>query len=174
MSSSPSFASSITAAAPAAGSPVAVTDLSHLSKVVVKTTPARPDGLTVAFGASELSGEALVCGTRPGEWTVVGPAEAVGAVTDGSAAHVVDITHGRALLSVAGPAAASVMEKVCSLDFSDDMMPAGAVASASVAKVACDVIRCDGESPVYWVAADRSFGQYLHDALVDAAAEFNG
>ena len=79
---------------------------------------------------------------------------------------------------VAGEAAASTLEKVCSLDWSDEMMPDGAVTSASVAKVACDVIRHDsatgsGTTTAYWIAADRSFGQYLHDALLDAAAEFN-
>lgn len=153
-----------------------MTDLSALAKLVIKTTAARPTVLAPAFGSSEAVGEALVCGTRPGEWTVIGPADACRAVVADTvadtSAHVVDLTHGRALIEVAGADAASALEKVCSLDWSDDMMPDGAVTSASVAKVACDVIRRDGESPAYWIAADRSFGQYLFDALVDAAAEF--
>lgn len=173
MSSSPSFLSSVAAtASEAVDGPVAISDLSHLTKLVVKTTAARPDGLTPAFGTSTVSGEALICGTRPGEWTVFGPADATEMAVAATTAHVVDITHGRVLLSVAGPAAASTLEKVCSLDWSDDMMPDGAVTSASVAKVACDVIRRDDETPAYWISSDRSFGQYLYDALMDAASEF--
>ncbi len=174
--STTSFVSSITDPADGAtGGAVTITDFSHLTKLVVKTTPARPDGLGPRFGSGELVGDALVCGTRPGEWTVIGPAgacaAAVGPATETSA-HVIDITHGLVLIQVAGPAAASALEKVCSLDWSDDMMPDGAVTSGSVAKVSCDVIRHDGHSPAYWIAADRSFGQYLYEALVDAAAEF--
>ena len=36
-----------------------------------------------------------------------------------------------------------MLEKVCSLDWSDPMTPDGAVASASVAKVTCDIARND-------------------------------
>jgi len=59
------------------------------------------------------------------------------------------------------------------LDWSDAMTPNGAVASASVAKVTCDIARCDGDSaPSYMIFCDRSFGQYLFDALIDAGEEF--
>lgn len=186
----PTFASSIdpSSATPTADGPVTITDLSELAKVVVKEagTPssARSGGPGPRFGSSELVGEpsgdqVLVCGSRPGEWTVLGPPAAVAATVaklDGeTGGHVIDLTHGRALIEVAGPAAASVMEKVCSLDWSDDMMPDGAVTSASVAKVTCDVVRRDRDGqPAYLLAADRSFGQYLHDALVDATTEFTG
>ena len=177
VSSSPVFASSISprSGASASGGAVTVTDLSHLTKLVVKTTPARPDGLAPPFGTSATAGEALICGSRPGEWTVIGSTDACrDAVGSPSAtsAHVVDVTHGRVLLAVAGTAATSTLEKVCSLDWSDAMMPDGAVTSASVAKVTCDVVRHDGDTPTYWISADRSFGQYLHDALLDASAEF--
>ena len=172
----PVFASSVTNPVEgSSGGAVTITDLSHLTKLVVKTTPTRPDGLAPPFGAGEPAGEAVVCGTRPGEWTVIGPADACrGAVGQptASSAHVVDISHGRVLIQVAGPAAASALEKVCSLDWSDEMMPDGAVTSASVAKVVCDVIRHDGASVRYWLLADRSYGQYVYDALIDAAAEF--
>ena len=58
-------------------------------------------------------------------------------------------------------------------DWSDAMTPNGAVVSASVAKVTCDLAREDrGEQPTYLVACDRSFGQYLFDALLDAGDEF--
>ena len=66
-----------------------------------------------------------------------------------------------------------MLEKVCSLDWSDPMTPDGAVASASVAKVTCDIARNDVDgTPSYLVFCDRSFGQYLFDALIDAGNEF--
>ena len=87
MSSSPSFLSPVSSdeSMPPDG-PVVFADLSHLTKLVVKTTPARADGLAPAFGASESTGDALVCGTRPGEWTVIGPADAALAAVAGSSA----------------------------------------------------------------------------------------
>jgi len=84
-----------------------------------------------------------------------------------------DWTHGRALFRVTGADASRMLEKVCSLDWSDSMTPDGAVASASVAKVSCDVARNDVDgSPSYLIFCDRSFGQYLFDALIDVGAEF--
>ena len=86
---------------------------------------------------------------------------------------IVDWTHGRAQFRVTGDFATSVLEKVCGLDWSNDMMPNGAVTSGSVAKVTCDLIRSDvDDTPSYLVLCDRSFGQYLFDALIDAGNEF--
>lgn len=179
MSDTPTFVSSIVEASVGAALPavtltaVTLTDLSYLTKVVVKTTPARTGGLGPAFGSSEVVGEALVCGSRPGEWLVLGQPEAVAGAIGDVDANQVDVTHGRLLIEVAGAAAVATLEKVCSLDWDDRMMPDGAVTSASVAKVNCDIIRSDRDgAPAYLIAADRSFGQYLHDAIVDAAQEF--
>lgn len=172
VSDSPVFTSPITADPSGAAGAVTVTDMSHLSKLIVKTTAAHAAGSGPPFGTSATAGEALVCATRPDEWMVIGTTEATAAAVTDVAAYVVDLTHGRLLIEVAGEAATSALEKVCSIDWSDDMMPDGAVTSASVAKVSCDIIRHDREHPAYWIAADRSFGQYLYEALIDAAAEF--
>lgn len=171
----PRFASSIlTVIDGTAEAVVTITDKSDLTKLSVKTTPSRATGLGPAFGTSELVGEALVCGSRPGEWLVIGEADAVRAAVGDVEAHTVDLTHGRVLIEVAGEAAAGTLEKICNLDWSDSMTPDGAVVSASVAKISCDVIRHDNDGRrAYLVAADRSFGQYLYDAIADAAAEFS-
>ena len=80
---------------------------------------------------------------------------------------VVDFTHGRALLRLTTDQAAGVLEKMCSLDLGDTMTPDGAVVSASVAKVSCDVIRDDVDGTrSYLIACDRSFGDYLIGAMV--------
>lgn len=133
--------------------------------------------LDAVFGSSSTAaGGVLVLGSRPGEWIVLGTADAVdGLDTVDPSDHVsaLDWTHGRALFRVTGPDAPRMLEKVCSLDWSDPMTPNGAVASASVAKVTCDIARNDVDgTPSYLVFCDRSFGQYLFDALIDAGDEF--
>ncbi len=137
--------------------------------------------LGAPFGSSRRApGGALVLGSRPGEWILLGTAEsaadAAGAL-DGVAGEdfvtALDWTHGRALFRLTGHDAARMLEKVCSLDWSEEMTPDGAVASASVAKVTCDLAREDFDGkPSYLIFCDRSFGQYLFDALIDAGDEF--
>ena len=142
---------------------------------------AAADRLGAPFGSTQAAaGGAVVLGSRPGEWIVLGAPDAVAEVIDGLDAldssdfvTALDWTHGRALFRVTGPDAPRMLEKVCSLDWSDPMMPDGAVASASVAKVTCDIARDDvSGTPAYLIFCDRSFGQYLFDALLDAGEEF--
>ncbi len=142
--------------------------------------------LGVSFGSAILKGgNVLVAATRPTEWLALGDPASVAAVIDqlvavaeesGNPNHMstVDLTHGRALFRISGAAAAKTLEKVCSLDWADNMMPDGAVASASVAKVTCDIIRNNQyEQTSYLIASDRSSAQYLFDAIIDAGAEFD-
>ena len=160
-----------------------LTDISATTKWLVRGSP---DGAAAArlgapFGSSSTApGGATVLGSRPGEWIVVGTADAVAAAVEGlegsdpsDYVSCLDWTHGRALFRVTGNDATRMLEKVCSLDWSDPMTPDGAVASASVAKVTCDIARNDIDgTPSYLVFCDRSVGQYLFDALLDAGDEF--
>ncbi len=160
-----------------------LTDTSETTKWLVR---AASDGsvaehLGVSFGASRCTGGALILGSRPGEWIVFGTPDGVSQVVTSleqfantSFLTTLDWSHGRALFRVAGSTAPVMLEKVCSVDFSDSMTPDGAVGSASVAKVTCDFARDDdGDIPSYWIFCDRSFGQFLFDALIDAGAEFD-
>jgi len=125
-------------------------------------------------------GGALVLGSRPGEWIIVGtPSEVAAAVADLAGLGeqefmtALDWTHSRAMFRVTGADAARMLEKVCGIDWSDHMTPDGAVLSASVALTTCDLARNDvNGTPSYLVFCDRSFGQYLFDALIDAGNEF--
>jgi heterotetrameric sarcosine oxidase gamma subunit len=132
----------------------------------------------VPFGGSRLHDEVLISGQRPGEWLLLGSATAIGAAASSidQTGHVsiVDHTHSRALFRLVGETASGLLEKVCSLDWSDAMTPNGAVVSASVAKVTCDIVRNDHQgTPSYLIACDRSFAQYLFDAVLDAGKEFD-
>jgi heterotetrameric sarcosine oxidase gamma subunit len=131
----------------------------------------------VSFGTSEQRGDVLVVGSRPDEWTLLGPADAVAAVVGGidlsGFASTTDITHSRLMIRLTGDDAARAMEKACGIDLSDVMTPDGAAVGASVAKVTCDIVRDDVNGVrSYRFLADRSFGQYFWDALRDCAAEF--
>jgi heterotetrameric sarcosine oxidase gamma subunit len=158
---------------------LALADESALSKWIVRapTGSGAAEGLATPFGSSSVRNGTLIAATRPDEWLLLGSVieiedilqtlPAAGPVT------LVDWTHARAVLRLTGQPAPRALEKVCGLDWSDDMTPDGAVTSASVAKVTCDVVRNDlAGVPSYLILCDRSFGQYLYDALADAAAEF--
>src|SRR5579859_5436167 len=133
-----------------------------------------------AFGPDE---SWLVVGSGPGEWFVFAPPGAaaqasgwLGAMAADTAGEefvsVVDLTHGRALVRIAGQDAAELLALLCGADLHDDMAPDGAALRSAVAGVATDIIRDDraGEAgvPSYLLHCERSSGQYLFDALVSA------
>jgi sarcosine oxidase subunit alpha len=162
------------------GAALQLIDESSMSKFVIRAAPGTPARASLAqvFAGSRRSNNVLIAGTRPDEWMLLGPVEPVhtriAELPEGGHVSVVDWTHGRAQFRLTGAAATRTLEKVCSLDWSDAMMPDGAVTSASVAMVTCDLIRSDVDStPSYLILCDRSFGQYLFDALMDAGDEFD-
>lgn len=179
MPDTPTFESPVVKTYPAAiGNGLKLSDVSETTKTIVRADPAMGErlGMRVGFGASRAEGDSLICGARPGEWMVLGSPEGAAAFvaqldTSGHVS-VVDHTHSRALFRLTGDEAADALAKVCSLDLSDAMTPNGAVTSASVAKVNCDLTRADTDQRSYLIACDRSFGQYLFDALLDAGQEF--
>lgn len=153
---------------------ITLADESATTKTLVRSDRTQ---FGVGFGASRTHGQALVCGTRPDEWLVLGPAAAVqaaeAAVDRDGFTNVIPFTHGRALFRLTGDRAPELLGKICGIDWSDTMTPPGAVVGASVALVTCDIIRHDldaGRS--YLIQCDRSFGQYLFDAILDAGDEF--
>ena len=172
----PEFRSSVTTLSATPEGVPALADESALTKVSVRAqVGASPLG--VDFTRTARRGGVLIAGIRPDEWLLLGSANDVEAllVTAQFDASVnrIDVTHSRLCLRLTGVRSASVLEKVCSLDFDDMMFPNGATGSASVAKVSSDLIRDDiGDEPSYLLLADRSFGQYLYDAIHDATTEF--
>lgn len=174
------FTSPVTSSYPRnEGATLSLADQTDQAKVIVRAaegTSARK-ALNVSFGQSRSDGDVLIAGSRPDEWMLLGPHAAVQAKAaeipkDGHVS-IVDWTHGRAAFRLSGVVATSALEKICGIDWSDNMMPDGAVTSASVAVVTCDLVRNDVDgTPSYLVLCDRSFGQYLFDAIIDAANEF--
>ena len=174
--------------AASSGGDLTLSDVSATTKWLVRAGAegSTADRLGARFGVSQVApGGALVLGARPGEWIILGtPAEVAAAVADLDGLEeqefmsALDWTHSRAMFRVTGAEATRLLEKVCGLDWGDHMTPDGAVASASVALVTCDLARNDipqdntAATPSYLIFCDRSFGQYLFDALIDAGNEF--
>ena len=156
-----------------------VRDISSTAKAIVRagaeTNVSRQ--LAVPFGASRAEDGVLIVGQRPDEWILLGQETAVQVLVDSldRSGHVsvIDGTHSRALFRLTGADAASVLEKLCNLDWNDHMTPDGAAASGSVARVICDIVRndLDGDRS-YLISCDRSYGQYLLAVILDAGQEF--
>jgi heterotetrameric sarcosine oxidase gamma subunit len=152
-----------------------LTDLTPLTKLAVRADPAGP----VAEGLAAPSAAVLVTSVVAGEWLVLGEAgERAGVAAwleslgDGEFASVVDLTHGRALLRLAGRQASEVLAKECAVDLGDRGCPDGRALRTAVAGLAVDVVRRDRDSvPSYLMHCERSSGQYLFDALLDAGAD---
>ena len=150
--------------------PLRVADLSQLAKIGVKA-PNSP--FDVPYGRSARTGDWIVAGSGPDEWTLLGPIGASRAVETNGFATVIDLTHGRALMRLTGRQAGMLLSKLCPIDLTDRMCPNRAAFRASVANVVTDVLRddLDGISS-YLLHCERSSGQFLFEAILDAGTEF--
>jgi heterotetrameric sarcosine oxidase gamma subunit len=167
--------------------PLTVTDLTPLAKVAVRAPVdgAVRDLLGVPFGRAARAAAVpggLVVGSGPGEWLVLAPVGSAGDVRTRLAgilpglpgfASVVDLTHGRALLRLRGAASAGVLAKLCPIDLGEAVTPDGAAFRSTVADLVTDVVRDDsGGVRSYLLHCERSSGQYLAEAVLDAGDEF--
>jgi sarcosine oxidase subunit alpha len=187
--SMPVALSAVTLAAPDRGgsdaeSELTLADLGSLAKLSVRAPHdgAAATALGTGFGRAVRTGHGeLVVGSGPGEWLVLGHPGTQDALrarlqdlrSAGEFVSVVDLTHGRAVLRLRGRRSADLLAKVCAMDLSDDAAPHGAALRSSVAALVTDLVRDDqGGVSSYLLHCERSSGQYLVDALLDAGAEF--
>ena len=85
----------------------------------------------------------------PGEWTLLGP-RPVG--------ETVDLTSVRAMFRLTGDEAAGLLNKICGLDFANDVFPNGSSARTLVAGVATEIVRDDHNGALsYLLVPPRSF-----------------
>ncbi len=158
-----------------------ITDHTPLAKVLVLASPgggtARALGVPFGRAARDEHGT-LVVGSGPGEWLLLAPPGTAPEVAGRVEVHdglvsVFDATHGRALVRITGTRTPDLLAKVCAIDFSEEVTPNGAAFRSSVAKLMTDVVRDDeGGVRSYLLHCERSSGQYLFDALLDAGDEF--
>ena len=91
--------------------------------------------LQASFGRTHRSEQGtLVIGSGPGQWHVLGEPGTEQSMVDelqqmadsaDELTTVVDLTHGRALFRITGPESAELLNKLCSLELSDDIVPDG-------------------------------------------------
>jgi len=160
-----------------------ITDCTPLAKILVQAPAdgelARALGVPFGRAARDPQGT-LVVGSSPGEWLLLAAPGTSVAITlraegvqDEGLVSVFDATHGRALVRITGARAPDLLAKVCAIDFAEEVMPNGAAFRSSVVKLVTDVVRDDrGGSRSYLLHCERSSGQYLFDALIDAGDEF--
>jgi heterotetrameric sarcosine oxidase gamma subunit len=160
-----------------------ITDCTPVAKVLVLASTdgkfARALGVPFGRAARDAHGT-LVVASGPGEWlllatpgTSAAVKQRVEEVKDERLVSVFDATHGRALVRITGPRTPDLLAKVCAIDFSEAVTPDGAAFRSSVAKLVTDVVRDDLDGEIsYLLHCERSSGQYLFDALIDAGDEF--
>ena len=129
-------------------------------------------------GASARIGNANLLWFGPDEWLAVFPDErreevlsALRAALAPCHAAVVDVSHARAIIALAGPHARSVLQKGCHLDLHPSRFSAGHVAQSRFARCHVLLHQID-EAPAYDLYVQRSFARYLWSWLEDAAAEY--
>ena len=160
-----------------------ITDCTPLAKVLVLAFAdgelARTLGVPFGRAARDAQGS-LVVGSGPGEWLLLAAPGTSAAVTqrveevkDERLVSVFDATHGRALVRITGARTPELLAKVCAIDFADRVTLNGAAFRSFVAKLVTDVVRDDRDGEIsYLLHCERSSGQYLFDALIDAGDEF--
>lgn len=168
-----------------------LTDESARGKLLVHAPVDGPiaQALGTRFGRTsrDAGDETLVVGSSPGEWLLladVAELPKLNTWVEQQTAHepglvsVVDVSHGRAMMRLTGHAAADVLAKLCAVDLSDPLVPDGGAFRSSVAKLVTDVVRDDaggaatGDRPSYLLHCERSSGQYLWEAVLDAGLEY--
>ena len=114
----------------------------------------------------------------PDEWLVVTPDNRVERIErslqgalDARLGALTDVSHSRAILSLSGPDAQSVLAKGCPLDFHPRVFGPGRCAQSRLAK--CQVlIHQTGDAPMFEIYVMRSFAEYAWTWLMDAGQEF--
>jgi len=174
-------------------SPLRLIDCTPCQKTLLRTdaSSAAARSLRVDRGRARRDGSGMIAaGIGPNEWIMISPPgapvpPAIRQTSDGPApSTVVDLTHARALIRIAGADSAKVLTKLCGINFSDSATPHGTALRTSIARLVTEVIRIDlferpagtpdpgGPTRSYLIMCERSAAQYLFDRLLDAGQEF--
>jgi heterotetrameric sarcosine oxidase gamma subunit len=84
---------------------------------------------------------------------------------------VTDLSQARTVLRIAGGRARDVLAKGCALDLHSGVFPVGSCAATSVAGLAAVLVAVD-DAPTYDLHVARTYGQYVWEWIIEAAAEY--
>lgn len=115
----------------------------------------------------------------PETWLITAPANDTGFLSRlseaaGSAASIVDQSHGKAALRISGPQVRDALDKICRLDLHPRTFPAHACGVTQIAHVAVLIARADDGSatPGYDLIMPSTFAIHVLEAVEMAALEF--
>lgn len=145
--------------------------LSTVGTTLQLSLPVRPNRTTAQSGL-------LALWLGPDEWMLQTPIERVTAYTaklrDALAKHhaaVVDVSDRSAVLRLSGPHSRDVLASGCPLDLHSRVFRSGHCARSLYLKAAILIHQVDNE-PTYDIQVQRSVAEYLWNALVQSALEF--
>ncbi len=100
--------------------------------------------------------------------------ESLDAASEG-AAHIFDLSSTLAAAQVTGPEASSFMSSITEFNCSPRAFPNGRCAQTQAAEIHATLLRADvGDLPSYQIFFGRDFGEYMWEALVEAAEVHDG
>jgi sarcosine oxidase subunit gamma len=152
----------------------------HAAPLAERLRAAHGLGLPHRPGRSANGPVALVW-TSPGQWLAMDESrqglDRFGFARDlaaavGETASVTDLTGGRAVLRLSGPAAVETLRKLVPIDVDEEAFAPDAAAMTLAGHIGVTLWRLPGAAPAYEIACYRSFGEALADAVLEAAAEF--
>jgi sarcosine oxidase subunit gamma len=109
--------------------------------------------------------------TEPLKWLLISEADIPAPAHDEADGTVVELSHARTVIHVAGPKALDLMARMVPLDLRPQAFPEGAVASTGMHQIGVTVLARDGG---YDILALRSFGLAAWEILIESAAQFGG
>jgi heterotetrameric sarcosine oxidase gamma subunit len=126
---------------------------------------------------AEIAGDALAVWVQPSSWLVIRPRGEEGALARmlaagaGDGVAIVDQSHGKALLRLAGPRARDVLAKGCRVDLHPRAFASGSAATTTVDHVTINLVQVDA-APTYDIVVPATFAENFLEWLIASAAEF--
>lgn len=152
---------------------VGLSDVSWMGKIEMKGSGLDDGGASTAPPGSlwrlARDHRLATCGTEHREAVL---RSAIQAAAAHPCVRVTDVTSVYTALLLAGPRSRDVLRALCALDVSDGALPAGACAQTGLAHAHAIVLRQDaGDVPAFRVLVDRSYGEYVWDAVMHAGRD---
>jgi heterotetrameric sarcosine oxidase gamma subunit len=106
---------------------------------------------------------------EPLKWLLVGEGEIAQPALDATDGTVLELSHARTVIHVAGPSAVDLMARMVSLDLRPAVFTDGSVASTGLHHVGVTILARDGGFDIFVL---RSYGLAIWETLIESAAQF--
>lgn len=133
-------------------------------------------GLPTEPGTVASSGDLALAWLAPTRWLAVAPDRGPGVLEKsirdacGDSGAIIDVSHGRTVIRIAGPNARNVLMKGAPLDFHPKVFTPGRVAQSAISQ--CGVVLMCVADEAFDLYVFRGFGEHMWEWVNDAAAEY--